>query len=159
MQDMPDGSANTRYPYSGKHMKLGYEVAGWKGDSWAPAPGTVTYVPRKVWIIEQRPKDPYYNWGLHINYVDQETYTIWYKEVYDKSGSFHTWVIHMLHYGESPSGKTSTGDYDTSLYVDEIYKHATWSGRMNNSEVRVFMPGSALNPEFFTVNNFLMLSK
>jgi len=159
MKDLPDGSVQPVYPYSGTRLKLGFEVPGWTGDAWAPAPGTLTYIPRKVWVIEQMPKDSYYNWGLHINYVDQETYTIWYKEVYDKAGAFHTWVSMLLHYSESPSGKTSTADYDTSLYVDEIYKHATWSGRRGNPEARMFLPASKMNPDYFTVNNFLMLSK
>jgi len=159
MQDVPDGSVIPKYPWSGKRMKLGFEVPGWKGDAWAPAPGTLTYVPRKVWVVEQIPTDPYYNWGLHVNYIDQETYTIWYKEVYDKAGAFHTWVCMLLHYSESPSGKVSTGDYDSQLYIDEIYKHATWSGRMDHPEARVYLPSSKLDPDYFTVNNFLLLSK
>ncbi|MBU4009319.1 MAG: DUF1329 domain-containing protein [Proteobacteria bacterium] len=159
MQDMPDGSVIPKYPWSGKRMKFGFEVPGWKGDAWAPAPSTLTYVPRKVWVIEQMPVDPYYNWGLHINYIDQETYNIWYKEVYDKAGIFHTWVNILTHYGESPSGKNNTGIPDGNLYIDEVYKHATWPGNFNGPDTRMYMPASAMAPDNFSVNNFLLLSK
>ncbi|MBU3947747.1 MAG: outer membrane lipoprotein-sorting protein [Proteobacteria bacterium] len=160
MQEFTDGSVQPVYPYTGERIKMGCEVPGWKGDAWAPGPGTLTYVPRKVWVIEQMPKDPYYNWGLHINYVDQETYTIWYKEVYDKSGEFRIWVSLLTHYSESPSGKNNTGDYDGTLFVDEKFRHSTWSSvRVSNSEARLYLPASKLDPDYFTVNNFLLLSK
>jgi hypothetical protein len=159
VEDYPDGRTSVKYPYNTKRIKVGFEVPGWKGDSWAPAPGTLTYVPRKVWVIEQMPKDPYYNWGLHINYVDQKTYNIWYKEVYDKSGTFHTWVSLLVHYSETPSGKNNTGDHDCQLYIDEVYHHATASNRASHQEAFLYMPASKINPEFFTTSNFLLLSK
>ncbi|MGB5159384.1 DUF1329 domain-containing protein [Desulfobacterium sp. N47] len=158
MQESADGMAQPVYPYTGKLIKI-YEVPGWKGDAWAPAPGVITYVPRKVWVVEQTPKDPYYNWGLHINYVDQETYVIWYKEVYDKSGAFRTWVSLLTHYSESPGGNNNTGDYDGQLYVDEKSRHATWSGRFSHPEAHLYMPASKISPGFFSTNNFLLLSK
>ncbi len=109
-QELPDGRMTRPYPYTGDHVKFGYEDPNWKGASWAPQ--NIIYVPRKVWIVEQMPKDSYYNWGLHVNYVDQETYTIWYKEVFERSGEFRTWVSMSTHLSETPSGKNNTGDYD-----------------------------------------------
>ncbi|MBU4009691.1 MAG: DUF1329 domain-containing protein, partial [Proteobacteria bacterium] len=99
VQELPDGRMARAYPHTGTHIKLGYEDPNWKGASWAPM--NIIYVPRKVWVVEQMPKDPYYNWGLHVNYIDQETYTIWYKEVFEKSGDFRTWVTTLLHYSET----------------------------------------------------------
>jgi len=159
VEDYPDGRISVKYPFTGKRIKLGFEVQGWKGDSWAPAPGTLTYVPRKVWVVEQRPKDPYYNWGLHVNYVDQETYAIWYKEVYDKSGEFRTWVSLLVHYSESPSGKNNTADHDAQLYVDEKSQHSSFSGRAAHKDAFLYMPASQISPGFFSTNNFLLLSK
>lgn len=158
VEQMSDGSLTRKYPYS-KHLKFGYEIPGWKGAPWAPAPGTITYAPRKVWVVEQLPKDPYYNWGLHINYVDKETYIIWYKEVYDKSGQFRTWVSTLLHYSESPSGKNNLGENDAQIYVDEKVRHSTVSCRTPFPEAYIFMPASKLSPAFFKINNFLLLSK
>ncbi len=158
-QELPDGRLTRHYPYSGKHIKFGYEVPNRKGDTWAPEPESITYVPRKVWIIEQIPKDPYYNWGLHVNYVDQETYTIWYKEVYDKSGDFRIWISTFLHYSLAPSGKSNTGDFDCQLYVDEKVKHSTAVNRSSHPEAFLYMPASKISSDYFSVNNFLLLSK
>ncbi|MBU1054352.1 MAG: DUF1329 domain-containing protein [Proteobacteria bacterium] len=158
-EELPDGRLTMKYPFTGWFFKLNYEVPGFKGAAWAPAPGVVTYVPRKVWVVEQMPKDPYYNWGLHVNYIDQETYTIWYKEIYEKSGEFRTWVTFFVHYSEAPTGKNNTGDYDSVLFVDEKIRHATISSRAPDPEVFLYMPASKLDPSFFSVSNFLLLSK
>jgi len=159
VQELPDGRVTVKYPYTGRCFKLNYEIPGWKGAAWAPAPGVITYVPRKVWIVEQMPKDPYYNWGLHVNYIDQETYTIWYKEVYTKSGEFRTWVLTFLHYSETPTGKNNTGDCDGQLYIDELSHHATMIASAPHPEAFLYMPVSKLDPSYFTVSNFLLLSK
>jgi len=156
-QELPDGRMSRAYPYTGNHIKCGYEDPNWKGASWAPL--GITYVPRKVWIVEQMPKDPYYNWGLHVNYIDQETYTIWYKEVYERSGDFRTWITTLLHYSETPSGKNNTGDFDAMPFIDEKTHHSTCVSRSTHPESFLFMPASKLDPSFFAVNNFLLLSK
>ncbi len=156
-QELPDGRMTRVFPYTGDHLKFGYQDSNWKGASWAPL--NITYVPRKVWIVEQMPKDPYYNWGLHINYVDQESYTIWYKEVYDKSGQFRTWVSTLLHYSESPSGKGNTGEIDANIYIDEKARHATVNCRCPYPEAYSYIPVSKLSPDYFAMNNFLLLSK
>ncbi len=157
VQDLPDGSITKSYPYTGTHIKLGYEDPKWKGTSWAPQ--NITYVPRRVWIVEQRPKDPYYNWGLHINYIDQETYVIWCKEVYEKSGEYRSWHTNYMHYSESPSGKNTVGDWDFKVALDEKIRHASIQSRFADPESSTYLPAKTLNPTFFTVNNFLMLSK
>ncbi len=157
MQELPDGRVIRVFPYTDNHPKYGYEDPKWKGATWAPL--NITYVPRKVWIVEQMPKDQYYNWGLHINYIDQETYTIWYKEVFDRSGEFRTWLSLLSHYSETPSGKNNTGDFDSTHFIDEKNHHATTSNRAPHPESSFFVPASILDPGFFSVNNFLLLSK
>ncbi len=155
---LPDGRMPRVFPFTGPSVQMGFENSNWKGASWAPQ--NITYVPRKVWVIEQYPKDPYYNWGLHINYVDQESYTIWYKEVYERSGDFRTWATMIVHYSEDPkTGRNNTGDRDTSLYIDEKVWHATSTNNSADPQSFIFLPASKLNHKFFTVNNFLLLSK
>jgi len=157
-QEFPDGRMKRAFPYTGTHPKLGFDDPKWEGASWTPL--NITYVPRKVWIVEQMPKDPYYNWGLHVNYIDQKTYTIWYKEVYEKSGDFRTWLSFIVHYSEVPTGKNNTGDHDAMLFIDEKARHATCVSRSTDPEEDfLFIPASKLDPGFFTVNNFLLLSK
>ncbi|MBU1055444.1 MAG: DUF1329 domain-containing protein [Proteobacteria bacterium] len=157
MQEFPDGSTHRAFPYTGTHLQFGFDDPNWKGATWAPQ--NIIYVPRKVWIVEQMPKDPYYNWGLHVNYIDQETYVTWYKEVYEKSGDFRTWITLPMHYSESPSGKNNVGDHDAMLYIDEKARHATSVNRSAHPEEFLYMPASKLDPSFFSVNNFLLLSK
>ncbi len=159
LQDNPDGSYIPKYPYTGKHIKLGFEVPGWKGDAWAPAPDAIIYVPRKVWVVEQMPKDAYYNWGLHVNYIDQETYTIWYKEVYDRAGVFRTWITMFASYSETPSDKNNVGDWDCQINADEKVHHATVTSSVNDQRNIFYAPASRLSPDFMTVANFLMMSK
>ncbi|MBU4035614.1 MAG: hypothetical protein KKA35_04200, partial [Proteobacteria bacterium] len=89
----------------------------------------------------------------------QETYTIWYKEVFEKSGDFRTWVTTLLHYSETPSGKNNTGDFDAMLFIDEKTHHATCVSRLAHPEAFLFIPVSKLDPSFFSTNNFLLLSK
>ncbi|MBU1054906.1 MAG: DUF1329 domain-containing protein [Proteobacteria bacterium] len=157
VQELPDGRMSRAYPYTDTHIKFGYEDPKWEGASWAPL--NITYVPRKVWIVEQIPKDPYYNWGLHINYIDQETNVIWYKEVFEKSGDFRTWVSLLMHYSETPSGKNNTGDWDCQIGIDEKIRHSTTTNRSAHPEAFLYMPASKLDPSYFSVSNFLMLSK
>ncbi|MBU1055856.1 MAG: DUF1329 domain-containing protein [Proteobacteria bacterium] len=159
VEEFPDGRIALKYPYTGRCFKLNYEIPGFKGAAWAPATGVITYIPRKVWIVEQMPKDPYYSWGLHVNYIDQETYTIWYKEVYEKSGEFRTWMAKFVHYSESPTGKNTTGDVDNQLYVDEKARHATITNCANSPEAFIYMPESKMKSNYFTLDNLLLLSK
>ncbi|MBU1056001.1 MAG: DUF1329 domain-containing protein [Proteobacteria bacterium] len=156
-KELPDGSMTRSFPFTGSHVNLGFQDPNWKGKSWAPV--NLTYVPRKVWIVEQTPKDPYYNWDLHVNYIDQETYVIWFKEVYEKSGDFRTWVSFLVHYSEAQSGKNNTGDHDAMLYIDEKAIHSTCVSRSASPENALFMPADKLSPSYFTLSNFLLLSK
>ncbi len=157
VQDLPDGRMTRVYPYTGRHIKYGYEDPNFKGAAWASL--DITYVPRKVFIVEQMPKDPYYNWGKHISYVDQVTYTIWYKEVFEKSGDFRVWGTFITHYSEAPSGKSNTGDHDCLLFIDEKVRHASSANRSADPESFLFMPASKLDPGYFSTANFLLLSK
>jgi len=153
LEEEPDGTITRKIP----SMKWGFRVKGWKGASWAPV--DMTFVPRPVWVIEQMPKDPYYNWGLHINYMDKETHNIWLKEIYDKSGQFRTWVVNVLHYSEAPSGKNTVGDMDAWIVIDEKVRHGTIFERHPDPVCRLFLPASRIGRRFFTTANFLQLSK
>jgi hypothetical protein len=154
LEEAPDGMITRKNPF----MEWGFRVKDWKGAPWAPT--TVIFVPRPVWVVEQMPLDPNYNWGLHINYVDKETSVIWYKEINDKSGQFRSWRLFMVHYSEAPSGNNDVGEYDAMLHIDEKIRHATIFQRQPHPEYsHVFLPASRLRPDFFTLSNFLELSK
>jgi len=70
------------FPYA----KFGYEVKDWSGAPWIPA--NAIWSIRPVYVIEGNSKDPYYNYGKQIFYLDKETYNVYYKEIYDRGGKY-----------------------------------------------------------------------
>ncbi len=59
--------------------------------AWLPT--TVTFVPRRVWLVELEPKDPFYLSGKQILVVDQESMLPFYKLVYERNGSYKKTVF------------------------------------------------------------------
>jgi hypothetical protein len=155
LAEAPDGVMSMTF----HDLKWGFATKGWKGAPWCPT--GVTWVPRPVWVVEQMPKDPYYNWGLHINYVDKETNGCLLKEVYDKAGQFRTWLMCATHYGEGPSGNNNVGHLTTFAAIDEKAHHASIGDAVipPNFHVSKFLPSSKLGPDFFLLSHFLQLSK
>ncbi len=148
----PDGSMT--FSYQGE-IKFGYQTPGWKGASWAYT--NVVWVPRRVWIIEGMPKDPYYTFGKHIFYVDKETYTMFSKEVYNKAGQMWVWFVELQGAVESSDeSKNCFGGFIYGSVVDLIKSHGT---AIDSSKATIFLPVTSLSPDFFTTVNLLKLSK
>lgn len=151
----PDGT----YYFNYAPIKYGFQTPGWTGANWAPV--NVFWVPRKVWVIEQMPKDPYYAWGLHINYVDQEAENIWFKEIHDKTGSFRTWCIGVYTKTVTPSGQDNVGMRDTQVTIDEKARHATigWVQNAKGDKSAMFMPITRISPKMYTKEFIMRMSK
>ncbi len=47
-----------------KAIIYGFQQEGWTGAPWAPT--NAVWVKRKTYVIEGKPKDPYYNYGSTI---------------------------------------------------------------------------------------------
>ena len=73
-----------------------------QSSAWIPS--TVVFVPRRVWIVEVSPKDPYYTTGRAVVVVDQELMLPVYKVVYDCGGSYSKMVIGSWNLAMSESG-------------------------------------------------------
>lgn len=58
---------------------------------WLPL--TAIWVPRRVWVIETYPKDPYYRTGREILFIDQESMLPLCKIVYDFYGNYQRVVF------------------------------------------------------------------
>lgn len=58
---------------------------------WIPT--TIQFSPRKVWIVETSPLDPFSANGTEILFVDQQTFLPFYKVTYDRKGSFLRWSM------------------------------------------------------------------
>lgn len=58
---------------------------------WLPT--EVRFVPRRVWILELSPKDPFYQAGRQILVVDQESMLPVYKVVYNRHGGYQRTIV------------------------------------------------------------------
>jgi hypothetical protein len=64
----------------------GYQKKGWQGASWAPT--NHAWVKRPAYLLEMKPKDPYYNYGPQYLWVEAEIFGCAYKVIHDKSGAY-----------------------------------------------------------------------
>jgi len=134
--------------------KYGYETPGWKGAPWAFT--SLYWIPRPCWIVEGMPTDPYYAWGKHVMWIDKEVFHLINKEIYDKAGEFQHWHVFANGYGETPSGNNTAGDFHSMIALDTKADHGSaiyWKTGLVN------MPTTRRGPSFFTVANFLQMSK
>lgn len=58
---------------------------------WLPT--EVRFVPRRVWILELSPRDPFYQSGRQILVVDQESMLPVYKVVYNRHGGYQRTIV------------------------------------------------------------------
>jgi len=137
------------------YVRKGFEVPSWKGAPWCPV--DVVWHPRPVWILEASPKSPY-NYGNQVLYVDQETYTAYFKEIYDKSGQYWKTVFVAWAYQVTPMGKDLVGsDGIFSEAIDDKLQHATSANGERSGYVR--LPLSRVGPDTFTETTMLQRLK
>jgi hypothetical protein len=70
------------------------------GAPWAPS--SISLVPRRVWILELSPRDPFYPTGKEILVIDKESMLPIYKVVYDRKGVYHKTVVGSWALAEEP---------------------------------------------------------
>jgi hypothetical protein len=66
----PDGTIEEHWPEGRK--VVGYQEPGWRGVPWAPVAPVL--VRRRLWIVEGRPRDPYYLYARIELGLDQESF-------------------------------------------------------------------------------------
>ena len=133
----------------------------WKGPSYSPI--SLIWVPRNVYVMEATPKDPYYNYGKYVMYIDKELHWIWMKDMWDKSGQY--WKTQL-----EPNKKTvlsSNGQNVTSwtcmdYYLDWRAKHSLavivgqGAGAITQSGN---LPENVVSPNFFNESNLKQITK
>jgi len=64
-------------------------------------------------------------------------------------------------YSEALSGNNTVGDQDNVIIIDEKVCHAASNQREPHPVITShgFLPGSKFGPDYFSVSNFLQLSK
>ena len=58
---------------------------------WVPT--TIQLSPRKVWVVEMQPLDPFAADGTEVLFVDQQTFLPFYKVTYGRKGNFVRWAM------------------------------------------------------------------
>jgi hypothetical protein len=106
------------------------------------------------------PKDPYYNYGRQLFYVDQENFSVWFKEIYDHSDQYWkaAYVIDSFQVAV-PSGRNSVGLSDGYYAIDDKTHHATNSDVLRGPTEYLYLPVSVLGPKNFNTSSLLQLSK
>lgn len=149
----PDGTMHLTAP----NTKYGYNTPNWKGITYAPT--NAIWVPRKCWIVEQLPKDPYYAWGLHTKWVDKETSNIWMQEVKTKAGEFRTWMFMVQDYHESANGNNNAGLWSAIVIIDSKAKHALETTLQPFDRFACYIPLSGMPMSIFTKSTLMAWSK
>ncbi|MEO8606055.1 MAG: DUF1329 domain-containing protein, partial [bacterium] len=123
LTDEPPGRRTMTLPYN----NAVYETPGATGAGWFTL-GNV-YVRRPAWIVEGTPKDPYYEAGRVVLYVDRELYNGYYKLSYNKAGELYRTNFCGAAWGRSADGNFAAATALLMLGVNEKENRGTPAGR------------------------------
>jgi Protein of unknown function (DUF1329) len=124
----------------GKDVKAVFDTDKWP--HWNPK---VNWQPRPVYVLEVKPKIPDYPYSRMLLVVDAETFTVPYKEAYDKKGEL--WKIILGGGNPSTDPDTKPMQPGFGLALDLQAEHAT------AVTMRKFTANSKIDPDTFTVSN------
>ncbi len=117
-----------------------------------------------VWLLEMFPKDPYYNYGRQILYIDKEHHCAYYKEIYDRAGSY--WKCTSVYYSfQFAEDGEDFGMSELYNHVDWKTHHAGFSNIINYPAAPIMptgnyrLPLSKLGPDHFTKDYLIQISK
>ncbi len=122
----------------GKENKSNIDFDAWP--HWNPK---VKWEPRPVYVLEVTPKFTDYPYSKMLIIVDAETYSIPYKEAFDKKGEL--WKIILNIPKESPDENTQPMQMGVGLALDLQAEHATVV------TARSSKTNANLDPSLFTV--------
>jgi len=101
----------------------GYKQEGWQGASWAPT--NLAWVRRPAYVLEMRPKDSYYNYGVQHLWVDAEIFGSVYKVIHDRSGKYWKTFFSSAMACTSANDRTRFISVATQQAVDDRTRHST----------------------------------
>jgi hypothetical protein len=119
-----------------------YTTTLWNGETrqymsqaaWVPT--SAAFVPRRVWIIELAPKDPFYTSGREILIVDKEAMLPVYKIVYGHDGSYQRIVLGGWALASTKDGKIR---FPFSAFVVAVDSAAREAMAMTTRYARTFL--------------------
>jgi hypothetical protein len=145
------------YQTSAKMKKIiyGFDDSSWSGAKWAPL--NMIWVKRPGYIIESKSKDPYYNYGTIILWVDAETGMGMLKIVHDRAGKYwKTFLVGGCDFA-TEDGKKKMALYSLQMAVDDLSKRASNINALANGNTYTF--GGDMDPSIFSLGGFAKFCK
>jgi hypothetical protein len=136
---------------------FGYEKNGWQGAAWWNT--KAVWVKRPVWVIEGTAKNPYYNYGKMIFYIDKELHIGYWKEIYDRSGKYWKTNSMSAFFMESEDKSFRANLIGYWRIVDEIKNHATLVLQHVDDEFTWTLEDKTVTPDYFSLAGFQKLCK
>jgi hypothetical protein len=128
------------------YMKAGYEVPNSKGVPWWIQENLV-FVPRRVWIVEGKSTDPYYNFGKVIMYFDRDIYRIYWKLVHNRAGEYFYTAACGYHFVKNPGNEDFSAVFPNLVIgVNDKTNRAALGGRYQTSFVE-----RNWDPKYFSI--------
>jgi hypothetical protein len=113
---------------------------------WMPL--TVYFIPRRVWILELFPRDPYYSSGKSILVIDSESMLPIYKVVHDRKGEVEKTVLAAWSFAKSADGSKS---FPFPGFILSVNRNARQAMTFTSQRVQTYwgkldIGGSSLEP-------------
>lgn len=129
-----------------------YETRGATGAGWFTLKNA--YIRRPVWIIEGTPKDPYYEAGRIVLYIDRDLYHGYYKLTFNRAGELYRTNFCGQAWGRSADGSFAAPTALLMLGVNEKENRGTPAGRFTKETFERGFPDN-----WFTAEHLAELSK
>jgi hypothetical protein len=108
----------SKWTYLGKKTMLGAYHASHSPVQWCPPPGDFAFCddwePRETFIVEGVSTLPQYAFSKRVLFIDKETYTVMYSDLYDRGGRLWKVVINQWWSTNRASSNPTVTVYRTS---------------------------------------------
>lgn len=122
-----------------------YETPGASGAGWLTLKNV--FIRRPVWVIEGKPKDPYYEAGRVVLYVDRELYHAYYKIGYTRAGEQYQTNFCGQTWAKTPDGTFGAPSALLMTGVNEKENRGTPTGRYTRETFDRGFPDRDFTPE------------
>lgn len=131
-------------------IRYAYEEEGATVAAWCPLNNV--YVKRPAWLIEAKPKDPYYNYGIQYLWIDKEMWAPMYKLVHTRANKFWKFLLITAIGMENTPTKDRLMLAVDHLIVDVARDHATYTKQVHPTSLLMMYADVELND--FTLAGF-----
>ncbi len=135
-----------------KDIIFGFKDKDFKGPAWMPT--NISWVKRKVFVVEAIAKDRRYNYKKQIAWFDAEFNIDGYKIIYDRGEKYWKSMINWIGFYKYQDTNFRTLFVDGQVMVDDRKDHATILNSLSpNNET--LMDVKDMNPKDFSSGGFV----